>query len=152
MAEWFKASSWNGEAGVLSAGGSNPPLSSRGDGMKSKKKSILSSDGSWKHDPNMATSIVEGFKKLSEHAGRQNQLTKLIRFTDLPANKLASAIDKMSSRDKRDLLKAAADINRVVREIQRSEISENDNGSRKDTRIAVLQRTNNVPTILESTD
>lgn len=119
--------------------------------MKSKKDSLLSSEGNWTHSPEMANSIVKGLKRVTEQTGKHKQIARLAKFTDMSYAKLSVAIDKMSDRDKRDMLKAAADINRVVREIQKSELS-NVNNTRSKPSITVLQSSDNVSSIFNTDD
>jgi hypothetical protein len=57
---------------------------------------------------------LRGLKAVSDQTGKHNSIKKLARFSDLAEDKLEGAVEKLSPNEKRRMLKAFSELNRVV--------------------------------------
>lgn len=69
----------------------------------------------------LAKDIANGIKKITNQSGKHTSIKRMAKLTDLKGDQLALAVSKLSLREKKQMLHAFAELDRVVHVISKSE-------------------------------
>jgi len=62
----------------------------------------------------VAHAIITSIKKVSDQSGKYRSIAKMAKFTDLKGNDLQQAVKKLSDKEKGEIIKAFAELDRVA--------------------------------------
>jgi len=75
------------------------------------------------HRYQVVSQVVSGFKTMQEQTGKHRALDKLARMTDLNNGDLRTAVSRLGSVERNSIIKAAAEVERVIHAIGMSDFT-----------------------------
>lgn len=67
--------------------------------------------------PEMAKNIASGIRQVAAKSNRHRSIAKMAKLTDYSGQSLNEAVSKLSDRERKDMLRAFAELDRVISKV-----------------------------------